>query len=525
MPVVRRLFFGGLYLALAVIGLLAPLAIAPTHAQDSGSITIGVTDLPTTLDPGEAYDFLAWEVLSHLYTGLTRQITGTLDYELALAEDIQISDDRLTYTFTLRPDAAFSDGTPITAQTFVDSITRVRDLRRDASEVVEPYVSGVEAASDGRLVFRLTRPVPYFLALLALPPYFPQHPTLAASEQPVPFPDQIIGNGPYSLESFELHERIVLKANPAYQLGPQPATETIILRSFARSEALRDALRAHAIDMAWRALFLGHILELEGTGGLQVVDVPSTRVFYLYFNHDREPFDDPAAREAVTLLIEREPALADVFGSHITPLTSLVPAQFPDAYAPIWPDQTDQARAESVLHDAGYRTRGSSMLSFIIGYSLPTYGTTHAAALNEIVRQRLSISDYVEAGIFTDIQTSTLISAVERGEAAYAAFLGWTPLVPHPDAYLRPLAHSSWPIPANGRYAKPAVDQLLDEAAQLDDPAAQGPLYQAAAALLLEDYDLIPLWQDHLQAVAWDDITGIQIEPNFFLHYDLLARK
>ena len=135
MPVVRRLFFGGLYLALAVIGLLAPLAIAPTHAQDSGSITIGVTDLPTTLDPGEAYDFIAWEVLSHLYIGLTRQIPGTLDYELALAEELQMSDDRLTYTFTLRDDAAFSDGTPITAQTFVDSINRVRDLSRDASRL------------------------------------------------------------------------------------------------------------------------------------------------------------------------------------------------------------------------------------------------------------------------------------------------------------------------------------------------------------------------------------------------------
>ena len=166
----------------------------------------------------------------------------------------------------------------------------------------------MEADSDGRLVFHLTRPVPYFMALVALPPYFPQHPDLAATDQPVPFPDQIIGNGPYSLESFDVHERIVLKATRP-TTRPQPATETIVLQNFARSEDLRDALRAHEIDLAWRALYLGHLIELEGTEGLQVVEVPSTRVFYLYFNHDREPFDDPAAREAVTLLIEREPAL------------------------------------------------------------------------------------------------------------------------------------------------------------------------------------------------------------------------
>ena len=141
------------------------------------------------------------------------------------------------------------------------------------------------------------------------------------------------------------------------------------------------------------------------------------------------------------------------------------------------------------------------------------------------MRRQLNVSEYVECGIFADIETSTLISAVERGEAAYAVFLGWTPLVPHPDAYLRPLAYSGEPIPANGKYAKTEVDRLLDEAAPLDDPAEQGALYQDAADLLLADHDLIPLWQDHLQVMAWEDIEGIQIEANFFLHYDLLKRK
>jgi ABC-type transport system substrate-binding protein len=520
MPVFRRLCS----FVLLTILVAGPFGSA-AHAQDAGTIIIGMTDLPNTLDPGEAYDFNAWEVLSHLYVGLTRQTPGTVDYELALAADVQISDDRLTYTFTLRDDITFSDGTPITAQTFVDSINRVLALRRDALQAVEPYVASVTANADGQLVFTLTRPVPYFLALVSLPPYFPQHPDLVSQEQPQPFPEAVIGNGPYTLDHFDVRTEIVLKANPAYALGPQAQTGTIILRNFAHSEDLREALRSHEIDLAWRALYLEHLRELENLDGLQLVEVPSTRVFYLFLNHDREPFDDPAAREAVTLLIKRDDVVADVFGGHVTPLTSLVPALFADAYAPIWPNDGQLEQAEIVLNEAGYRTRGQSLLAFGIGYSLQTYGASHLAGLIQIIRRDLNISDYVESGVFTDIETPTLVSSMERGEAGIAMFFAWTPIVPHPEAYLRPLAHSDEPMPRNSRYDKVQVDALLDDAALLADPAEQGMKYQEVGDWLLADFDLIPMWQEHVQVLAWENITGIQIEPNFFLHYDLLARQ
>lgn len=511
-------------LAALVLGclLVAAWITPPARAQDPATLTIGTTDLPTTLDPGEAYDFAAWEVLSHLYTGLTRQVPGTLNYEPALAEAITASDDGLTYTVTLREGAAFSDGTPITAQTFVDAIARTRSLRRGAAQAIEPYVESVAVDDEGRLVFTLTRPTPYFAALLALPPYFPQHPSLAATDKPQPFPDTLIGNGPYMLRSFAVRDEIVLVADSGYTLGPAPLTPRIVLRHFTRSQDLRDATRNGTVDLAWRALFMGDLLALERVEGLQVIDVPSTRAFYLGFNHNREPFEDPFAREGVTLLVERDGPVGALHG-YATPLTSLVPEQLGGAYAPVWPDEPDVQRAEEILRAAAYSPRGTSRLAFQITFSQPTYGDTHVSAAGELVRRSFNASDFVNAGVFAAVEPDTFARALDRAEGQVILF-GWTPIVPDPAAYLVPLAHSRSPIPRNSGYASEDVDALLDRAARADDASARAALYRDAAGLLLRDYALVPLWQDHIQVVAQTDVRGIIVEPNFFLHYDHLTR-
>lgn len=522
MPAARRMLLLVLVMVLAASFILAA---RPPAARAQDAITIGVTDLPTTLDPAEAYDFNAWEVLSHLYVGLTRQTPGTLDYELALAADYRVSDDRLTYTFTLRRDAAFSDGTPITAQTFVESIQRVLALKHDAIQAVEPYMAGVEASAGGELVFHLVQPVPFFLELLALPPYFPQHPALAAQGRAQPFAEQgVIGNGPYVLARFDVRQQIVLQANPAYTHGPQPATPTIILKNFARSQDLRDALRDHQIDLAWRTLLLDHLLALQEESGLKVIETPSTRAFYLYLGQSREPTDDPLVRQAITLLLDRQTAINKVFRGHLTPLTSLIPAQFPDAADPIWPENPDVTAAESILSTAGYKDRTGRRLEFTVMFSQPVYGDPYTSAVTQLVRSSFTPSKFVTSGLFTEIERSTAADILSDGDTSVAVF-AWTPLVPHPYAYLYPLFDSSQAMPANSRYARPDVDTLLDQAALLDDPAAAGTIYRQIAQLILDDYALVPIWQDHLEVVAWNDIDGILVEPNYFLHYDQLVRR
>lgn len=527
MPDFRRRDLLVLIATIALVITALPWHAAPTRAQDESPIIIGTTDLPTTLDTGEAYDLAAWEVLGHLYTGLTRQVPGTLDYELALATDVSISDDRLTYTFTLPGDAAFTDGTPITAQTFVDSIARVLDFRRfqgqnrQAAEAIDPYVAAVEAPDDTTLVFTLERPVPFFLGLVSLPPYFPVHPD-AQTEQPTPFPESLIGNGPYLLEEYRVGETLVLTPNPAYNGTSQPANAGIVLRQYARTSDLREALRDGAIDVAWRTMHLYDVIDLMDEG-FQVVETASTRTFYMNMNQDRAPFDDPLVREAVTLLIDRTSAIEAIFKGHAIALTSLIPELYGAAYNPIWPNDPDVELVEDILREASYSARGQSRLGFSIAFSRPTYGDLYVAAVNEIDRS-FNATLFVETGVNSNIETNTLISALRRGEGI-ATIFGWTPIVPHPAAYLRPLAHSEEPIPANSEYATAQIDEWLDAAAIATDPDEQAQLYRLVQQALFNEYAIIPLWQDMVQVVAQPDITGITLSPNPILNFTLLARE
>ncbi|MBI5959106.1 MAG: hypothetical protein HY866_10250 [Chloroflexi bacterium] len=505
--------------------IVIPAFFSPVRAQSTDTITIGTTGLPDSLDPADAYGFGAWEVLSHLYVGLTRQVPGTTSVDLALATDVQISEDRLDYTFTLRPDAAFSDGTPISAQTFVDSITRVMDLNRDAAQVVKPYVDRVEATPAGELVFHLIQPVPYFLQLLALPPYFPQHPTLIAAEQQQPFAENgLIGNGPYLLDHFLVNREIGLIANPDYTLGDAPLTPNILLRQYARSQDLRDALRNHEVDLAWRALLLDHLLELQTESDLVITDTPSTRVFYLYMSQSREPTDDPLVREAITQLIDRQPVIDKIFYGHASPLNSLIPASLLDADSAIWPTAPDVTLAEDLLNTAGYKDRTGRRVEFTFTFALPVYGETQDLAMRQLGRDSFGDTRFIDYGYYSEIERGAAEDMINNGDATVAAF-GWTPVVPHPYAYLYPLFHSSQAMPDNSRYARPEIDAALERIAQIDDADEQTMLYQDIVYWALEDYALIPLWQDHVQVMSWSDIGGILVESNFFLHYDRLVRE
>ncbi len=489
--------------------------LAPSQTP-TDTIVIGTTERPTSLDPAGAWDFHAWEVLAATHEGLMRRKVGSLDVEPALATGYEISDDGATYTFRLREGARFADGTPITAQTFVDSIRRVLDLGLEPASLIEPYVESVEAPDDTTVVFHLIRPLAYFPTLVATPPYLPAHPDVFQAGDYNPFPDGIPGNGMYTVESYD-HDELALRANPNYD-GEPPATANVIVRYFDMPTDVREALLAGQVDLEWRSLYLTDVDALSEIDGLQIIREPTLAIHVLAMNHSDEPFDNPAARRAISVMVDREALAEYVYGDAVIPLHHVVPPQF-TGFADLEPRPQDLAAAEEILAEAGFRRYHPLEINLL--FSSDAYGDREGRAARELYRQFRQI----EAIRFSmrDMEWASFRETSIAGDMEIC-LLSWRPRFPDPGEFLRPFAASEQSEFSGTFYSNPEMDALLRAAESEIDPDERLALYRRALELFEADSVVIPLWQETAEVIARVGIEGIEIEPDYMLRFGLLSK-
>ena len=177
----------------AVAPTTAPTEVPTQASTGADTIIIGTTDTISSFDPADAYATRDWEVIRNIDEGLLQWEAGSGDkLEPGSATGLpEVSDDGLTYTFTLRDGIKFGDGTDLTAQMYADSINRVLTIGPDcpngvADALVTPYLASVEAPDAKTVVFHLKNPVAYFLQLVTTAPYRPADPNIFPSMLPAP---------------------------------------------------------------------------------------------------------------------------------------------------------------------------------------------------------------------------------------------------------------------------------------------------------------------------------------------------
>ncbi|PJF42721.1 MAG: hypothetical protein CUN50_03005 [Candidatus Thermofonsia Clade 1 bacterium] len=482
-------------------------ALLPMRTAAQPALIIGTLEPLLNLDPADASTYFEWEVLTHLYTGLTRQAHGSLTYTLALAESHQASADGLRHTFRLRADAAFNDGTPITAQTFADSINRVLRLNGRAAAFVAPYVRSAAVDDSGALQLRLVKALPssFVRQLVALPPFFPLHaqsfPTDRLNQRPEL--SALHTNGIYRLDAFSFDEyRLV--ADEAWR-GAPPRTPTIVLRRYSSSAALREALKRGEVHVAWRGLASADALDAQQASAIQEHTAPSLQCFYLIVAQRREPFDNPQARRILMLSLSRARAVRDGLNGYGIPLFTFTP--FSPAEAPRYAD-FELERLRSALSEGGF-TRFRQIVSEVQTARL-VYGDAVLSAATRLFSEITTV-DALRFSV-QDLEPRTFFDQVNR-RAFRLLVIGWSPLVPHPQAYFEPLLTGELALGAEYNTAEAA--QLLAQAALRDS-------YMALEALAMRDLVAIPLWQSVQVLYAAESVRGVLIEPNFLLRYDRL---
>ena len=187
-------------------------------AEPYGSVLKrGLPTEPESLDAHKARSIQAADVLRDLGEGLL-SYSPTGELVPGAASSWEVSDDGLTYTFHLRPEARWSNGDPLTAQHFVFGMERLADPATAAfyaeflSDVIE-----VGAPDDHTLVIGLAQPTPYLLSLLTHPATFPMHPpSIAEHGEAFARPGHLVSNGAYRLVEWAPGSIIVLERNEHY---------------------------------------------------------------------------------------------------------------------------------------------------------------------------------------------------------------------------------------------------------------------------------------------------------------------
>jgi peptide/nickel transport system substrate-binding protein len=497
----------------------------PIAAQDDTSIIrIGTLDLPTTLDPATADTFAEWEIFSHLYTGLTQRVPGSTEVELAAASDHAVSEDGLTHTFTLRDDLAFNDGTPLTAINFRDSIERVQLLNEGGADIMNGVVEDVEAPDATTLVFTLTAPVPYFLELVSKAPFYAVHPDDFAAGEVRRSTEPLVGNGVYIMGGYELNAFLELRPNPDYTSGEPAQNNGVRLQHYTATEDLRLAIVAGDVDVAWREVrVVDAVATAEGNAPINILQRPSTRMWYWVINLGEQFAEfnsDIVLREVIARTIDRDNLVTGYFDNNVYRVDSYVPELVGDAFNPVYtPFEDRDSRGVELLVENGYSPNRPVPMSFASSRS--AYGDYYADVLTRLRTTLTPINRYVQTNSGVGTNPRAWLESLEDG-AFQSALFAFTPVAMHPEAYLRPMLHSQSMLPSATNYALTEVDVLLNQARRTQDTEAANELYREAQALMLETYALFPMWQGSVHILYRDTVSGVTIEPDYYLHYDLL---
>jgi len=261
-------------------------ADATPASGSADTIIIGTTDEVNSLDSVDAYATHDWEIIKNTGTPLLKYVPGTSDLVPAAAADFPtVSEDGLTYTFTLRDDLQFADGTPVTAQDYVDHWNRLDSLEGQVSGLIQLYVEDVTAVDELTVAYKLKATFGFFPALAATAPFVVSNTNEFPMEEIVQFPEVLDGIGPYKMVSHTPGEQMVLAANELYYGDDKAIIPNVIIKYYADPTTMSNAIEKGEIDVAWRTLGPVEAVRLSELEGMTTETIPAPALRYMVFNH------------------------------------------------------------------------------------------------------------------------------------------------------------------------------------------------------------------------------------------------
>ncbi|KIL49496.1 peptide ABC transporter substrate-binding protein [Jeotgalibacillus soli] len=478
---------------------------------------------PTSLDPSIGFNAASWNLLNNVMEGLTR--LGEDDQpQPAIAEDWEVSEDGLEYTFNIREDANWSNGDPVTAGDFVYAWTYMLDPATASPaaflgyfiEGAEEFNSGtgdasslgLEAVDEKTFKVTLAGPTGFFLNVITNPSFFPINEAVA-TENPNWFAeaDSFVSNGPFMIESWDHDSEIVMTKNEEYWDAETVQLDKVHWAMVNDVNTEYQMYQSGDLDVS----------EIPADLADQLIDGEDVHIwdqaglYFFRFNVNMEPFQNQKIRQAFAKAVNQQEIVEFVTKNREEPAYGFVAPGFEDPNGNDFREtngnlvefNADEAKAllEEGMAEEGY----SDLPTVTLSYSTSDSHRIIAETLQQMYSQNLGIDvelSNVESNVFLDEQRAL------KFQFSRSSFLhDYADPINALESFITDssMNRTGW---SNEQY-----DQLIADAKNEADEAARFELMYTAERLLLEEMPIFPLHFYNQVYLHNESVTGIVRHP------------
>lgn len=492
--------------AAALSLLLAGVCLLPLQAS-AATLTVMQSEAPRSMDPGDQTATYTAAVLDPMYEGLLKR-NGTDPVAPSLATEWSGDETGLIWTFKLRDNVRFHDGTAFNADAVAKNFARHLDPKRGlaASGRLRLILDKVEATDDMTVRFTLKKRYPAFLALLTTASCWMVSPAADAAGT---IGAKAAGTGPYKLAEYKSGEYVLEDKNPDYWGGTPKGVEQIKWTWTSEPSVMNMAVQTGDADIV-NPLPPAFAAQLASNEDVKVMNSDGSAVFWVSLNTKLKPLDDVRVRQALNYATDRDGLVRAIMQGYATPANSPLAPVTSGYDKSLAPYSYDIDKAKALLTEAGYPD----------GFSMSTVVQEPEARIGELLQAM-----WAKAGVKLDVRrmesgvwskAAFADPAGKQADGTGSVIASWSTGINGADLQLRPLYHSASAAPASanlGFFNDPKLDKLLDDAAQLLDETQRNVLYVEAQKEINEQAPHVLLYTTKDVFAVRKGVDGVGMIP------------
>lgn len=476
--------------------------------SSSQNLILNIVSEPPTLHPALATDSTSGGVLIQTFEGLTRIDKDGVP-QPAMAEDIQVSDDQLTYTFKIREDATWTNGDPVTAEDFEYAWKWAIDPQNQSQYAYQLYsIKGAEAANNGEgslddvavkvvnektLEVTLVNPTPYFLQLLAFYTYFPVNKNVAEANPDwyKDAGDDYVTNGPFKMTEWNHSESILLEKNEDYWDADTVKLETVEMSMVEEPTTELSMFDNDELDWAglpFGALPTDSIKALKDNGDLNVKAIAGT--YWYKFNTEEKPFNNENIRKALTYAIDRKAIVEQITqGGQIPAMAVVPPTMFSENEKGYFKDndiEAAKAALEKGLKEEGYASV-KDLPKITLSYNTSEAHAKIAQAVQDMWKKNLGIDVELD-----NEEWQVYLEKIDSGDYQIGR-MSWSGDYNDAFNFLELYRDANGGNNDTG-WENPEYKELLIASQKETDEAKRKQLLQDAEAILMNELPIAPVY-------------------------------